>query len=147
MRTALLLAAASLAPLSSASLACGYCVEDRVAAVYDHAVIVSALERRHQVAFLAIEGPVGSADTERRALESSLRQVPGIDAGSLRVSLSGAALSFAYDPKRMGLGPILARVERKLAPKGLGVAILRVVDEEARPLPGAAAPVVPRDSR
>ena len=128
-----LLAAAALSLLSSASFACGYCVEDRVAAVYDHAIVVRALDRRHQVVFFAIEGPIGTADAERRAIEGSLRKVRGADPGSLRVSLSSAALSFAYDPKRRGLGTILTGLERELGAKGLSLSILRVVDADDRP--------------
>jgi hypothetical protein len=122
-----------LLALGAEALACGYCVEDRVAAVYDHAVVVSALDRRHPVVFLGIEGPLAAAEGERKAIEGALRGVPGVDAGSLRVSLTGAALSFAYDPKRSGLGPIMGSVERRLAPKGLGLSLLKVIDDNDRP--------------
>ena len=47
--------------LAQAALACGYCVEDKIAAAYDHAVVVRAADRHHQVAFLSIEvAPAGS---------------------------------------------------------------------------------------
>lgn len=118
-----------LLALGADALACGYCIEDRVAAVYDHAVVVKSLDRGHPVAFLGIEGPLGTA--ERKTIEAALRGVPGLDAGSLRVSLSGAALSFAYDPKR-GLGPIMKGVERRLASKGLGLSLLKVIDDNER---------------
>lgn len=132
-RLLLVIVAPVLALWAPASPACGYCVEDKVAAVYDHSVIVGALDRRHRVVFFAIEGPVATADSERRALEGSLREVPGVDAGSLRVSLASAALSFAFDPKRKALGPIIAGLERKLGPKGLSLSLLRVVEENERP--------------
>jgi hypothetical protein len=114
------------AAICGEALACGYCVEDKVAAVYDHAVIVGALDHRHSVVFLAIEGPLQNDDG--RVIESSLRGIRGVDRGSLRVSVPGAALSFAYDPKRDKLGPILSGLERRLQPKGLGVSILKVLD-------------------
>jgi hypothetical protein len=122
-----------LLAIGADALACGYCVEDRVAAVYDHALVVKSLDRRHRVVFLAIEGPLATADAERGAIESALRGVPGVDSGSLRVSLTGAALSFAYDPARGGLGAIMAGLERRLAPRGLSLSLLRVVDPSDRP--------------
>jgi hypothetical protein len=115
------------------AFACGYCVEDRVAAVYDHALVVRSLDHRHRVVFLAIDGPLATEEDERKALEGALRGVPGLDPGSLRVSLTGAALSFAYDPGRGGLGAIMAGLERRLAPRGLGLSLLRVVDPSDRP--------------
>jgi hypothetical protein len=130
MRRAL---ACVLLALGADALACGYCVEDRVAAVYDHAVVVKSLERRHPVVFLGIEGSLAPAEGERKAIEGALRGVPGVDSGSLRVSLTGAALSFAYDPGRAGLGVIMGGFERRLAAKGLGLSLLRVIDENERP--------------
>jgi hypothetical protein len=122
-----------LLALGAEALACGYCVEDRVAAVYDHAVVVNALDRRHQVVFLAIEGPIAAAGAERKAIESALRGAPGVDWDSLRISLTGAALSFAYDPRRAGLGVIMGGFERRLAAKGFGLSLLRIIDENQRP--------------
>jgi hypothetical protein len=130
MRRAL---ACVLLALGAEALACGYCVEDRVASVYDHAVVVNALDRRHPVVFLGLEGPLASAEAERKAIEGALRGVPGVDSGSLHVSLTGAALSFAYDPRRAGLGVIMGGFERRLAAKGLGLSLLRVIDEAERP--------------
>ena len=132
MRTALAgaLFVIGLVPGAEA-LACGYCVEDRVAAVYDHAVVVKSLDRRHPVVFLGIEGALAPADA--KAIEGALRGVPGMDPGSLRVSVAGAAVSFAYDPRRSGLGPVMGGVERRLAAKGLGLSLLKVIDENDRP--------------
>jgi hypothetical protein len=124
--------AAALALLPVAALACGYCVEDRVAAVYDHAVIVRALERGHEVAFLAVDGPLADGVAQRRMIESSLRAA-GADRGSVRVSITGAAVSFAYDPARKGLGPIVRAFEKKVTGEGLSVSLLRVVNESDRP--------------
>jgi hypothetical protein len=101
--------------------------------VYDHAVIVRALERRHPVVFLAIEGPLAGASAGRKALEGTLRKVPGVDPGSLRVSIESAALSFAYDPGGKGLGAVMSGLDRTLGAKGLSLSLLRVIDENDRP--------------
>jgi len=134
---------AALVFLSAARdvFACGYCVEDKMAAVYDHAIVVRALERRHEVAFLAIEGALPAGGELRRSIESSIDAAQGVDRGTARVSLDAASLSFAYDPRKPGLGPVLRAIEKTLAAKGLSLSILRVID--ATPAAGAA-PTRPR---
>ena len=134
MRASLAVAAyllAALAFLFAArdAFACGYCVEDKVAAVYDHGIVVRALERKHQVAFLALEGTIAPGGDPRRSIESAIDAIKGVDGGTARVSLEGASLSFAYDPRKPGLGPIMSAVGRKLAGKGLSFSILRVVND------------------
>ena len=126
---AYLLAALAFLFAARDAFACGYCVEDRVAAVYDHAVVMRALERKHQVAFLAIGGTIPQAGELRRSIESGLGTVTGIDRGTARVSLESASLSFAYDPRKSGLGPVLRAIEKTLAAKGLSLSILRVIDD------------------
>jgi hypothetical protein len=111
------------------AFACGYCVEDRVAAVYDHAIVVRALERRHEVAFLAIEGALPAGGDPRRSIESAIGTTPGVDRSTARVSLEGSSLSFAYDPRKPGLGPVLRAIEKTLAARGLNLSILRVIND------------------
>jgi hypothetical protein len=111
------------------AFACGYCVEDRVAVVYDHGIVVRALERRHEVAFLAIEGEIPQRGDVRRSIESELGAVKGVDRGTARVSLESASLSFAYNPGLPGLGSILRTLEQQLAARSLRVSILRVINE------------------
>ena len=128
MRAALAVAAVLLAAQGSGASACGYCVEDRVAAAYDHSVIVRSLERRHEVAFFAIEGQIAANPRLGREIQNALESTGGVDRGSSRVSLTAGSLSFAYDPARQKLGPIMRAIERTLAPKGLSVSLLRVVN-------------------
>ena len=52
-----LAAALLLAGAASAALACGYCVEDKIASTYDHALVTQALAHKHHVAFFHIDGP------------------------------------------------------------------------------------------
>ena len=127
------------------ALACGHCVEDRVAMVYDHSVIVRALNKRHEVAFLAIEGPLVSSPTLQREVERAIESTPGVDRRSARVSLAGASLSFAHDPVRAPLGSIMRSLDKSLGAKGIRTALLRVVSEDsgspvAKAAPGPAGP-------
>jgi hypothetical protein len=78
---------------SGAALACGACVEDKVAATYDHAVISQAKARHQQVLFVALDGP----DAERAAprIAAVAAKVHGVEAKTLRMSASPAAFSIA----------------------------------------------------
>jgi hypothetical protein len=116
-----------LAP-AAVAIACGYCVEDRVAAAYDHSVVVSSLDRRHEVAFFAIEGPIAASPQLSREIQKALESTRGVDRGTARVSLPTGSLSFAYDPARQKLGPIMHALEKTLAPKGLSASLLRVIN-------------------
>ena len=87
-----LVAAAMCAP--ARVLACGVCIEDKVAAAYDHAVIRHAIEKRQQVVFVAVDGPVDGGEVGTKVAKAN---VPGVVAGTLRVSTAPAAFSFALD--------------------------------------------------
>jgi hypothetical protein len=92
MVIAALLAAAPCAE----TWACGVCDEDKIAATYDHAVIVRATARHHQVVFVAIDGPLSAAKINRR-VAAAASKVRGVVTGTLRTSLSPPAFSFALD--------------------------------------------------
>ena len=91
---------ASLMLLHGAALACGVCIEDKIAACYDHAIVEAAQQRGHAVAFFAIEGDLRRDDATRRAFSRAIESARGVRKASARVSLPNAALSFAYDPAR-----------------------------------------------
>lgn len=100
--------------------ACGYCVEDKIAAVYDHAVVSRAHAAKHQVAFMHVEGPASRQGLEQAA------NAAGADRGSVRVSADLLTVSFAFDPKRRGLGPIHSAMEKRL--KGVSLMPFQVMD-------------------
>jgi len=85
-------ALATLVPL--AAVGCGVCVEDKVAATYDHAVIQRANAKRQQVVFVGVEGPVPGARIDRAVTKA---RVPGVVPGTLRTSASPAAFSFVLE--------------------------------------------------
>ena len=106
MRAAL----AVLAVVSGQALACGYCLEDQIAATYDHAVVTKALAAQHHVAFLHVDGAAKS----RAVLEKAAYSAPAVDRGTVRVSADLLTVSFAFDPARANLGVIHARMEKSL---------------------------------
>ncbi len=116
-----------LAFAAPCAYACGFCVEDRVAAVYDHAVVEAATAQHRAVAFFAVEGDLKPDAASRRALVAALEAGGGIR-GSARVALENAACSIAYDPARVSLAQLTARAGKPLAARGLTLAALRVTD-------------------
>ncbi len=126
------LAAAALALGLSATtaFACGFCVEDKLAAVYDHELVGRALGARHHVAFCGIEGVAGPG--QRGEITRALGAIAGVDRGSVRVSLEHAIVSFAFDPVRAPLPAVLRAAGRKLAERGLTLVPLRVMDRADR---------------
>ena len=107
------------------TLACGICIDDKVASCYDHAVVTGAKARGDAVAFLAIEGPLVVDAEMRGAVLRTLRSASGVQRASARVSLENAALSFAYDPRRASLDGIRAALDAQLGRHGLKVKLLR----------------------
>jgi hypothetical protein len=111
--------------LAQGALACGHCVEDKIAAAYDHSVIVRAHDRRHHVAFLSVEGALNTS--QARTIARAVESTPGVDSGTVRVSIESGAVSFAFDPSRHRLGAIVERIDKKFAAKGASVSVLRVL--------------------
>ena len=130
-RAAIAAAGLLLALQAPAALACGYCVEDKIAAVYDHAVVARALGRKHHVVFFHIDGTLAPGERTRRALEAIAESTEGVDKGSARVSVASAALAVAFDPRRTVFADVQKGLERKLAPKKLSLLPLRVMDRPA----------------
>ena len=113
--------------LASTALACGYCIEDRIAAVYDYDVVTRALSRNHRVMFFAVEGVIVPGEKSQRALKAAVESLTGVDKGSARVSADPAALSAAFDPDRVSSTAMEGALSRKLAPRGLSVTTIRVM--------------------
>jgi hypothetical protein len=99
--------------------ACGYCVEDKIAAVYDYAAVRQAAARHQTVAYFAIDGAI--RDTRQR-LEFLLGQTRQIR--SARVSVESASLAVVFDPRRAPLAAVQRALEDKLRPLGLSLLLL-----------------------
>ena len=120
--------AALIATIGTAqALACGVCVEDKIAAAYDHALIVQSLAKKHQVVFFALEGQL-AGEAQRRAIKHAAEGARGADPGSARVSLESASLSVAFDPQRASFAAFEKSLEVGLARRGVSLLLLRVMD-------------------
>jgi len=92
-------AALVLALQATTAFACGFCVEDKLAAVYDHELVGRALGARHHVAFCGIEGVVAGRDAQRGDIARALDAIAGVDRGQ-RPRVAGAR-----GPRRPSEGP------------------------------------------
>ena len=99
---------------SAAALACGHCDEDRIAAVYDHALSQRTLALKHQIIFFAWDGVVALSDASRQKMLALCEAVPGVDKGSTRVSLEPAALAVAFAPQSYSAQSVEAALKQKL---------------------------------
>ena len=125
------MAIASLVLATSPAFGCGHCIEDKVAAVYDHGVITRAVAQGHQMAFFAIEGGLSAGRESRHAIDMAITSVKGIDARSSRVSVESASLSLSYDGRRTSPIQIMNNLNRNLGARGLRVYRLTLPQEAA----------------
>ena len=127
-RTAFLAAALLL---SGAAGACGYCVEDKIAAVYDHALVTRSVQAGHPVVFYHLDGPVPPDAAAAKALVAIAESVPGVDKGSVRLSQPVMTIAFAYDARRTTLAAAQNALDRKLAARKLSLMPMRVIERTA----------------
>ena len=123
--------AAALALLlagSPAVLACGVCVEDKIAAVYDHAAVHQALAAKRTVVFFHIDGKLVADERTRRSIAGIARATPGVDAASVRVSCELASMALAFDGRRTNLVKVQESLEKRLSAQGLSLLAMQVRD-------------------
>ena len=104
-RGPIVIAAALAAIAPAASLACGACVEDKVAATYDHAVVERAAASGDVMVFCEVTGPL-----DAQHLKQAMRRVHGVRPQSVRVSAQPAShvvrrRSGRRAPRRTQWGP------------------------------------------
>ncbi len=123
-RSSFLLALA-LSTVSIPAMGCGACIEDQIAATYDHEVMTQAVARHHVVVFAAV---VRSASSKFDALELTRAAAAskGVVAASVRVSGEPSALSFALDAAVRGPERTLADIQTRLRATGIKLNLLRV---------------------
>ena len=117
--------AGGIALLPAFAQACGACIEDKVAATYDHAMVTHAAALGRQVVFGAIDGAVEPQRVSER-IRGSAAKVKGVQRGSVHVSIEPPAFSFALDPRAQTPQAAAQEFERRLAMPGLRLTVIRV---------------------
>jgi len=112
---------------STAAFACGVCIEDRVAATYDHAVVVKAAADHRVMVFAAVDGQAPAKVLAASAQRAAAR-IEGVDPASVRSAAEPAgALSFALDPSVRTPESAISAIARASTEKGLRLTLLKVV--------------------
>lgn len=130
------LAAVLLALFARTAWPCGACVEDQVAATYDHAVVQRAAAKGHVVVFCRLQGAV---DVQR--IKAAARGVSGLAVASVRVSAQPPAISFALDTARQSPQAAAAALQQALP--GMRLTVIRQLDAART----AALPATALDTR
>lgn len=126
MRSTYLLA--SLLLISSSSvIACGHCIEDKVAAVYDHTVFLKAANEKHIVAFFGIKGPLIVNAASKQEIQKIISSINGVDPNTSRISLETESFSLAFNPGLISYPELLNGLDKKLKPKKLSVFPLEII--------------------
>ena len=94
------------------ALMCGVCVEDKVAATYDHALVERALAQHRVVVYAEPRASVDAGTL--KALAAKAARAPGVDAATVKTSASPASVSFVLDPKRANPKAVVAALQLDL---------------------------------
>ena len=113
-----------LSLLSLNVLACGYCLEDRIASVYDHVLVAKTKQLNQKMLYLIWDGPANRDEAMRRELISITSRLPGITKGSVRVSLEPATIGLAYQPLKISREQVEALLLQRLKSKRIVVSSL-----------------------
>lgn len=111
-----------------ATLACGHCIEDKVAATYDHRVLDEAQRRGHAIAYVDVTGIAADHPQTAAEVQRFVSHAAGVVGASVRVSAAPPAVSFAWDATRYDLDRILAGLNLQLTPHRLQLSLLRQWD-------------------
>jgi hypothetical protein len=114
---------------SPAARACGFCIEDKVAATYDHAVITRAVERGHEIVFLEVMSAEPIKPAQRRFIVRTVESISGVGRGSVRTSVIPQALSFELDASRSIPAAVLAKINERLRKQQVSVGLIRILNQ------------------
>jgi hypothetical protein len=120
---------------TSPVIACGHCIEDKVAAVYDYRIVAKAVHEKHIVAFFGIEGPLVVNATSKQDIQKTINNINGVDPNTSRISLETGSISLAFNPTLLTYPALLDSLDKRLHPKKLSVFPLEVISQ----LPKSAA--------
>ena len=125
MRVAAIGLAAMLAGVAAPAAGCGYCIEDRIAAAYDHGVAAQAQARGHEVVYVALEFAQPITAGEEDAIRRAIELMPFVDHGSVRVARDAGSASLAFDPRRAPAGGVLRELDRAFSALGARMTLLQ----------------------
>lgn len=123
-----LLLAATASVIAVDAAACGHCVEDAVAAVYDYQVELRADHEHMAIAYVGVRGVRAETPAAASSVAKTLRDIPNAEAGTVRTSVSPPAASFAWRGDEASLGEAMRAANAQLLPAGLKLELLKTWD-------------------
>jgi len=126
MNVLLVRAVLLLAVAPNLVLACGVCIEDKVAATYDHAVLTKAKAKNQVVVFGAIDGAASASKANAR-IAAAAGGVKGVQPGATLTSAEPPAFSFVLDPRVQSPEAAIADLQKRLDMPGLRLTFIRVM--------------------
>jgi hypothetical protein len=99
-------------------------LEDRVASVYDHALVERSKQHKQTLMYLVWDGPVDRTAATRQWLLKAISTVQGVVSQSVRVSMEPPTIALAYDPLHTRATDLEKELQTKLAAKGLTASAL-----------------------
>lgn len=117
----------------SSVMACGHCLEDKVAAVYDHIIITKAVGEKHLVAFFGIEGPFVINVASKQEVQKMMSSINGVDPNTSLVSLEAGSISLAFNPNFISYPMLLKALEMKLQQKKISIFPIDVISQMPKP--------------
>ena len=110
--------------LSFSALACGYCLQDRIASVYDHVLVTQTRQLNQKMLYLVWDGPADHNEKTRRALIAITSRIKGVTKGSVRVSLEPPTIGLAFQPSSISREQIETALLQKLRTKKIVISAL-----------------------
>ena len=95
------LAGLAILSFTGSTWACGHCLEDRIASVYDHALVERSHRQGRTIMYLRWDGPVARDAALGRAMAAAAAGVAGVSAADVRVALEPPTLAVPYDPRQI----------------------------------------------
>lgn len=113
----------------SVTQACGFCIEDKVAAVYDHALVTRAVERGHEVVFLEVADAERINSAQWRFLVRTVENAVGVERRSVRTSVAPQVLSFELNASRSASAAVLKQINEGLRKQRMRVDLVKILNQ------------------
>ena len=110
--------------LSSNVCACGYCLQDRIASVYDHVLVAKTKQLNQKMLYLVWDGPAARDETTKRHLIAIASRIQGVTKGSVRVALEPPTIGLAYQPSIISRERIETLLMQQLRSMNIVVSVL-----------------------
>ena len=106
------------------AFACGYCLQDRIASVYDHVLVAKTKQLNQKMLYMVWDGPAARDETTKRHLLAIVSRVRGVTKDSVRVALEPPTIGLAYQPLSISRERIETLLLQQLRSMNIVVSVL-----------------------